>query len=225
MDSYRLHKPDGTPLELWQCGKCGRVLDVSWAPLGQGPTDGSGKSAITYTHEQRLAHTAALAEKCCNYRCIVCGEKCDQFQSRCRKHLDEHWREQERQQEQAAFEKATERTDYNGPFVLGERYFEDMESLVDHYASEVESQEDWPEYVWVPRRRELSIDADGIVENALDDHAEDSADRIASEEMTELQTFLDGWCKRTGVVSFYEDHKEYVRIPHHPIEEAQRGQG
>lgn len=212
MKSYRLHKPDGTPLDLWQCGACGRILDVGYAPIAEG-TDRNGNSIKKYTHDERLAVTAAKAEQCCNYRCVTCGEKCDQFWDYCRTHRDERWRKQEREKEQAAFEAAVERTDYNGPFVFNDRYYADMEDFLDYLVGDGREEADWPEYLWVPNENKLSIDAGRVIESALDDHHEDAADRITSDEVKELQAFLDGWCERTGVVSYEERRKEYVRVP------------
>lgn len=56
----------------------------------------------------------------------------------------------------------------------------------------------------------LHIDADDIVESALEDHHEDAG--VADDLMAELRTFLAGWCDRANVVSYDPDYSRVVLL-------------
>lgn len=56
----------------------------------------------------------------------------------------------------------------------------------------------------------LSMDARGIIKEALEEHHEDAGEGITHAMRAELQTFLDAWCERTGVVSYEVTTTEVV---------------
>lgn len=80
-----------------------------------------------------------------------------------------------------------------------------------YYADEDEIEEDDPPpYAYATRGEALCIDAEDVLEVALDDHYEDARESISREEVAELQSFLDGWCQRTGVVMWIPDFSRVV---------------
>lgn len=59
-----------------------------------------------------------------------------------------------------------------------------------------------PQTVIACAPKTLSMDARDIIQQALEEHHEDACEAISTTEREELQAFLDGWCERTGVVSY-----------------------
>jgi hypothetical protein len=203
MNAKRLHYADGTPTDIYLCGKCGAYRDIGFAPIA----DGKGH---TFTPEERLKLTEASAERCCNYKCNKCGVATKQFFNECDKCRDARWDSERIEKEAAAFAKAKERTDYAGPFMFNDRYFADMEAVLDHCeCRDIEV----PEYLWVPEEMVLSMDADNIIESALEEHYEGADDNIDKDARKELQNRLDAWCVKQCIRSYYECHKEYVTVP------------
>ncbi len=202
MNAKRLHYADGTPADIYLCGKCGSMRDIGFAPIGDGERQ--------YTHEERTKFAEASAERCCNYKCETCGADARQFHHLCDRCQGEKWSRDAAAKEAEAFKTAKERADYAGPFMFNDRYFEDMEAVLDHCdGRDIEV----PEYLWVPEEMVLSIDADNIIGNALEDHYEDADDHITGAARKELQTLLDEWCGRQSIRSYYECHKEFVTVP------------
>ena len=206
MNSYPLYRSGEANPVAYGCGTCNRIQTEQYMPVAVG-----GKRL---TSDERLNYARAHAERCCNWRCKICGEPAfSEFQTICRKHLSEEQDAVSAAKEAAAFAKAKDVTDmYVGPFMFNDRYFEDTCSLLDHFDCNYGVDDPWPEYVWVPSEIALSIDAEHIIENALDGHYEGAADMISDDERKRLQELLDEWCERTGVVSWEENHAEYVRI-------------
>lgn len=201
MNAQQLFLADGKSAGAWYCGECNIMHSLQHAPIGRGD--------VTYTREQRLEKARETAERCCNYRCEQCGEKAKQFHDLCDKCRDASWRAEAIRKEQESFAKATERTDYDGPFMFDDHCFDSVEDVLEH----CECREiDVPEYLWIPERIKFEMDADRIIENALEEHHEDADDRISKEDRVALQAFLDEWCAKTTIESFSEIRKEYVRV-------------
>lgn len=70
-----------------------------------------------------------------------------------------------------------------------------------------------PEFVWSTEPVKISIDAQGIIEDATEDLYEDAFYDIPSEKIIELQDYLNKWCKECGVGTTYFEGKYKVRIP------------
>lgn len=71
-----------------------------------------------------------------------------------------------------------------------------------------------PEYVWGTTEEEMKLDANSIVEAATYDLYEDADSDISGNAMSELQTFLDNWCKQCGVrKTYHASNKFKVKIP------------
>ena len=78
-------------------------------------------------------------------------------------------------------------------------FFRSIKELVEYFA---EREIALPQLVKACSARTLSMDADYIIDCALDEHHEDAGECISAAEREELQTFLDEWCARTSVVSY-----------------------
>lgn len=93
-------------------------------------------------------------------------------------------------------------------------YFMDWDSFFDWWGSECEGECDRPKYVWGTEKTEMSMDADSIIEDAVQDLYEDAEDSISGEKRKKLQSLLNEWCAGCGVGTTYmESHKSKVRIP------------
>jgi hypothetical protein len=149
------------------------------------------------------------AAQCCEpYHCSTCGaetERCWTKCSRCRG-------EEEREKERARFEAATvvPWDEAAGAMLYDEEH--------DRWIRDIEDAEDDDpptRYAYATRPRPLSIDADDTIDNALEngEHYEDAGMDVSGAEREELQTFLNGWCQRTGIVSYFPDHSRVVLFP------------
>lgn len=61
--------------------------------------------------------------------------------------------------------------------------------------------------------KDISIDADNILENACEELHEDAMESICIDDKIRLQEFLDGWCKeQTGTTTYYPCYEKYVIV-------------
>lgn len=58
----------------------------------------------------------------------------------------------------------------------------------------------------------LSMNAEHVIENALDEHHEEARHKIADSEVERLQVFLNEWCAAQDVKSYFEDRDTAVII-------------
>jgi hypothetical protein len=72
---------------------------------------------------------------------------------------------------------------------------------------------DVPERIFGCERIVLRLDAQIILENALEEHHEDAMDDISPSMESDLQAFLDDWSKKANVVTFVEDRSLGIIIP------------
>lgn len=115
-----------------------------------------------------------------------------------------------------AFEKATKipAAEYTGwvswPGCVGDDgYFESVQELLNHCAK---TGKPAPTFVWACKPIPLHLDAEGIVDQALEEHHEGAKDFISNAEMERLQVLLDEWAKAQGVTSWCEDRTRAVMI-------------
>ena len=54
---YRMHRPDGEPVDVWACGTCGGLHGPAFAPV---TIDG-----VVATREQKLEAIQEAADQCC----------------------------------------------------------------------------------------------------------------------------------------------------------------
>lgn len=71
---------------------------------------------------------------------------------------------------------------------------------------------DWPESIDVCEPYPLVLDVMDVLENALQDHYEDAADRISNADYKELQKSLDVFCKKVDIVSWEPDGETQVLV-------------
>lgn len=100
-----------------------------------------------------------------------------------------------------------------------DHYFSEIEDFIDAYKNDIDFENyeemlaNLPEVLWVCSEKDISMDADNILEDACSDLHEDVASAISSEDVKELQKFLDEWCKKqSGTKTLYPCYKEYVRV-------------
>jgi hypothetical protein len=174
------------------CGKCGLVHSpkIYFAPP-----------------DRAMAAARQAADDCCTPRkCEDCGKETEGrgwlVCGRCRT-------ERVQLQEQARFDAATvvPWDDAAGAMLWDEEN--------DRWISDGDAPEDDEpptRYAYATTPLALHINADNIIADALEngEHHDDAGDEIVPAERAELQSFLDGWCERTGVVSHFPDYSRVV---------------
>lgn len=118
----------------------------------------------------------------------------------------------ERESEARRFEKANKYTLDNVPRESCEYFFSDSYGYDDGYFDDIYSLEDYckdndvemPKYIWGTYKKELSMDAESIVSNELEEWYEDAFDRVDDKELFLLQAALDNFCENCGVGNCYE---------------------
>lgn len=146
------------------------------------------------------------AAQCCEpYRCGTCGVETRRYWTIC----DGCRSAKEREKEAARFAAATV---VPWDEAAGAMLYDEEN---DRWISEVEDAEDDDpptRYAYATTPRLLHIDADGIIENALEsgEHREDADLEVSDAMREELRTFLADWCRRTGVVSHFPDYSRVV---------------
>lgn len=161
------------------------------------------------------------AKRCCNRICD-CGTLVEMrtllYCNACRaKH------EVEREQVRYKHAKKVSPLEYNGwIFADGygdDGYFTSCEHLRDHcriWGKQL------PTYVWTCNALEFAMDADCIIDQALDEHHEDASDNISDAARGALQYMLDAWTEKQGIKSYFTDHDVAVVIPDEWIAESMK---
>lgn len=164
------------------------------------------------------------AIRCCNRVC-ECGTpveaQCYLYCEACR---NKH--EVEREHIRYKHAKKISPLEYNGwVFVEGygnnDGYFASLEVLRDHCRIH---RKQLPAYVWTCLPLEFEIDADSIIDSALDEHYEDASDNITSVARGALQYMLDAWTEKQGIKTYTVDDDVAVVIPEQWIVESQTWQ-
>lgn len=96
-----------------------------------------------------------------------------------------------------------------GLFVEDE-WFNDWEDLVDSMDSQGR---EVPEWAWGCEPLAFALDAERLLENALDEHHEDARDGIDDAEVKRLQAFLDEWAAAQKITSYQCDTSTVVLLP------------
>lgn len=94
-------------------------------------------------------------------------------------------------------------------------YYETVDDFFDDYACNYDDMDvyDKPERLWVTSAQKIFVDASDIIENACEDLHEDARDNISDEDIKQLQSFLDNWCKKQiGTTTYYPCYEQYVEI-------------
>lgn len=135
------------------------------------------------------------------------------YQNPCSVCSHRRFEEQQQKREEELFEKADKvrMSDWKGHCLTDgdERFFFDLDEALDHYDSRGVAR---PKYLWDCDPDPMTMAADGILEHALSEHHEDAIDRIPQSEIDRLQKYLDRWCKKQKVESWYMNNKTAVLL-------------
>ena len=183
--------------------------------------DPDKRMMFPYRHQ-----SLSFCQNCYNgivHRCKLCGELMPKgyLKHNCeaQRELDRIKREKEEAEEFANAPLASPdiikdmQMFYSDHYDCGDGYFGDWETFFDYWFDEHEPEEPRPEYVWATESVNMKIDADRVLETATEDLYEDAFADISDQEVNELQSYLDDFCKRCGVGTTYYRGKYKVRIP------------
>ncbi len=126
----------------------------------------------------------------------------------------ETWDQKRARREQEAFAKAKKiaAKDYTGwvswpGAPVNAQFFKSIDELREHCKK---FDKPVPEFVWACTPEPLKLDADGILDQALEDHFDGARGNISEAEEARLQTFLDEWAAAQEIVSWHEDESRAV---------------
>jgi hypothetical protein len=181
------------------------------------PICGNYASPAIYACRRDEAHRAAKdqAQRCCQRVCDDCNAPMAPDDAHycycltCRRK-----REAEREDERIAKATRVPEAEYDGPVFdpaeggSQEGYYPSLSELRDNYDDVCETP---PPQVWACTITKLELDAERILESALDGHHEDAADYIHDPDDT-LQKLLDHWIEECGssVESYFADYSRLV---------------
>lgn len=165
-------------------------------------------------------------EHCKPFICDTCGQEAVAHQTFCwpchRKKREVKDRENFRNVKKVSYK------DYDGPVHVPDASTnEGFFSNVDEYLEWLEDNLGFegfgaiPEVVWTCRKSGLQMDAQDILENALENHHEEAGDNISNESEKELQEFLNAWCNKQGVESWDPNYDLGVELPQEILDEIQ----
>ncbi len=184
-DPVKLVNPDGET-HAWNCGACGSVWMV---------TDTDSNDPEDY------------ARRCCAVMICECGEKASMHRTAC----DACISKGEAEKEKALFDKAEKIPwkEYDGEMVYSERqeYYPDVDTMVD---SEDEPPEEPPRWAWACTPLKMKFDAGDLVRGKLEDDEHHEEAYVGDDGIKELQAFLDKWCEKHPVESFFPDYTRVV---------------
>lgn len=193
--------PDKTV--AYACAECGALY--STVIFGGGP--------------EGLVAARHAAQTHCHHFC-ACGAPVAINRSTC----DTCWSARVKEKQEKVFEAATKVTieEYEdqpiywegppgGASMSGDGYFLNIEEFLDRCEEE---EVEVPPYVWATKPVPLSMDADFLLESALDEHHEGARDEFPDGAELELQKLLDDWCSKQKVKTWDTDYKRAVLL--HP---------
>lgn len=99
----------------------------------------------------------------------------------------------------------------SGSSMTGDGYFLNIEEFLDCCEEE---EVDVPPYVWATKPVAFAMNADFLLEDALQEHPEDARDALSADDERELQKLLDEWCAKQEVKTWVPDYKRAVLL--HP---------
>ena len=190
--------------KLYACGECGRAY-----------------SPKSYAALYNLAHEAAqsAAEKCCAPRyCKECGVGVENYRVLCRScgelvRLRKATPIPERQW--------TDPVECEGvPGGWGDGFFRDIDDLLD--ACEVYEVPP-PAYCWPCTARPLALNADSLLEHAVDDMHEDAMDEIVDADG--VYEFVEAWNAKQTCKSWYPDMSRVVVLDQERFDALLKGGG
>lgn len=179
-------------------------------------------NASVYACNDETARQESLlaAQRCCHELCRGCSV--DMFEerkktpgryvlcSKCRAKQD-----MEREQKRIDKAKKIPLSEYDGRLCVEDEFYEDVGEFLDHLQDSVDIEDLVDGYMptlWAVRDIKFSMDAEGIIEQALEEHYEDAGSSITTKDISRLQRMLDKWCKDQDVQS-YECDYDTVIVP------------
>lgn len=180
MNAKRIMLEDGTKLDAHRCDGCGTIY---------------------------AGRVADVAEECC--RCKGCQKQIIKHQSMYGRWCDDCWRNESARIDMERMNRAVE-VDYDGgPVFNGDRYFRDMDELIEHYHEGPP-----PEFVYPCSIRYPTLDAGDIIENLIENM---NVEDIEPERLSGVKEFDDAVkafneANSNGVQIWEEDSKKKVRV-------------
>lgn len=156
--------------------------------------------------EDAVVASREAAERCCNRKCEDCGKRVG----------EKHYvvcvdcgitRDAKREQERFAKAQKVKEIEYDGWLYYCGEYHEDPDAMEEYC---LQNDLEWPAWVWACSKIEFKIDADAVLEHALQNHYEDARSSIPQAAERKLQNLLDAWCAGQGIVSWEEDRSRAV---------------
>lgn len=157
-----------------------------------------------------LSDSARAGQCCMPYHCDTCGAETKRYRTRCTDCIRAKNRDREAQRREAATVVAPD--EVVGAMLYDaddDRWFQDFDDACD-------LDDDAPPYVYATTPKPLRLDAESIMDSALEDHHEGAADYLDPRDVELLQAILDAWCERTDIVSYEPDFSRVVVIHRHP---------
>jgi len=90
------------------------------------------------------------------------------------------------------------------PARANEGFFSDVGDVIESFGDDADGHDVDTLLVWGSRAIEFHLDADAIVENALEDHHEDA--EVSTRDVGTLQELLDDWVSTRSVTSYEPDY-------------------
>lgn len=172
-------------------------------------------SILTYGGD--IEGTRTQVTRCCNAVCE--WEGCTQTRRRksCSIYCDKHREESRKKDERDAFEKAKKLLpdDYDGECVRekdgrfgNDGFFDSIEELMETYE---DAGVEPPSYCWATTSDRFQLNADSILESALEQHFEDAWEQVEAED--ELKEFIKTWNEKQMIVTYWEDRSRAIMLP------------
>ncbi len=175
---------DGKTVSVWACGVCGCV---------RGNEDDAARCCV--------CSYCGLEVPLNKYGC------CETYHNECQRAA---WAKQDKDR----MDKAVEVTDYDGPFLVGDTYYQTMDDVVEHLECCCESDEDWPEFIYACKEKkpcfEITLDD---LECKFDDLWEE-AEWDNFHGVRDLEAALTAFnALNADRAVYYEDRTRKVRVP------------
>lgn len=186
-------------LVAWACPKCGLLFIL-------------GANDTEEDHKRKVHEAAAHCVKDC-----ACGKPLDwHYNLRCK----DCRAAAEVEKEKTRFTKAEKLAleDYEGPVYweghmggLGDGYFSSYDEVLDYCEDEGLSV---PEYVWACAPHPFTLNAEEIIEHALErqEMYEEAGEAITDDARERLQSYLTVWAREQNITGWQYDHKRAVLL-------------
>lgn len=194
---------------VYMCRACGRLYTRQYIAIGD--------KEHRYSDAERDTLAYGMAERCCNYRCEICGEPAiAEWQRECSRHQQERWSREAAEKESARYARAVKvpQSEWDDSAMLyseqSDRWFRDLDDALEWYSGEGR---ETPEYLWVGRRVRKVPDVIGWVMDYLsNDYDDEASDRVSDEALARLKAFFAAWWQENEPESYNVDYKRCVLL-------------